>query len=152
VILGMFGVAGHAYWGAPRGTTGHIARAALEQDLSCVTAACMVVRREAFEGLQGLNETLGVRFNDVDFCVRLRKAGWRIIWTPFVEHYHHESATLGNDQKDRPEEFRAEVELMRKWWAEELDNDPFHNPNLSLRNNHIGFAYPRRLPKLPQLA
>ena len=90
VILGINGVAGHPFARIPAGSAGYFGRAALEQDLSCVTAACLVVRREAFDALGGFNEKLAIAYNDVDLCIRLRKAGWRIIWTPTVELYHHE--------------------------------------------------------------
>ena len=76
-----------------RGSAGYFSRARLEQDLSCVTAACLAVRREIFEDLNGFDERLAIAFNDVDFCIRLREKGWRIIWTPEVEHYHLELQT-----------------------------------------------------------
>ena len=107
VILGLSGVAGHAFIKYPKGTRGYFGRAALEQDLSCVTAACMVVRRDAFDAIGGFNETLAIAFNDVDLCMRLRQRGWRIVWTPQVELYHHESASTGrHDAPERAEQFR----------------------------------------------
>ena len=99
VILGIGGVAGHAFKGMARGSAGYFSRARLEQDLSCVTAACLAVRREVFEDLHGFDERMAIAFNDVDFCIRLREKGWRIIWTPEVEHYHLEFAD------DRPSRF-----------------------------------------------
>ena len=101
VILGMGGVAGHAFRGMARGSAGYFGRARLEQDLSCVTAACVAVRREVFEELNGFDERLAIAFNDVDFCIRLREKGWRIIWTPEVEHYHLESQTIGHHDSER---------------------------------------------------
>lgn len=150
VTLGMGGVAGHTYVGLPRGSIGYFGRAALEQDLSCVTAACIVLRREAFEQVNGFNEELPVAFNDVDLCLRLRNAGWRIIWTPQVEHYHHESASIGvHNSPGRQEQFAREIQQMRKLWGPALDTDPFHNPNLSLTNSSISIAFPPRISKLP---
>ena len=95
LILGLGGVADHACRGLPRGSYGYLDRGRLEQDVSCVTAACMVMRSAVFRELGGFDETLVVAFNDVDLCIRVRAAGWRMIWTPAVELYHHESASVG---------------------------------------------------------
>jgi len=152
VILGMGGVAGHAFLNIPRGKQGYHGRAILEQDLSCVTAACMVMRREAFEDAGGFDEDLAIAFNDVDLCIRLRQKGWRIIWTPTVEMYHHESASVGqHSAPQRHAQFAREVQLMRERWGEVLDADPFFNPNLSLASFQYKVAFPPRLPKLPRL-
>lgn len=153
VILGIRGVAGHAFIGLPRGADGYHGRAGLEQDLSCVTAACMLMRRDAFKALGGFNENLSVAFNDVDLCIRLRNAGWRIVWTPQVELIHHESATLGrHDSPERQAQFVREVTLMRDTWEPELARDPFYNPNLSLESNRFTLAFPPRISKLPARA
>lgn len=150
VILGIGGVAGHAFIGQPKGSGGYFGRAALEQDLSCVTAACMVMRRSVFDELDGYDANFAIAFNDVDLCIRMRQAGWRIIWTPQVEMYHHESASLGrHDAPERKTTFEREVTLMRMKWAEALDNDPFYNPNLSLSSNDFALAFPPRISKLP---
>lgn len=150
VMLGVGGVAGHSFIRMPRGSDGYFGRAGLEQDLSCVTAACMLMRRDAFQAINGFNEDLSVAFNDVDLCVRLRNGGWRIIWTPQVELIHHESATLGrHDSPERQTQFRREVELMRDLWGAGLDSDPFYNPNLSLATNQFTLAFPPRIARLP---
>jgi GT2 family glycosyltransferase len=149
VTLGMGGIAGHTFINQQRGSDGYFGRAGLEQDLSCVTAACMAIRREAFEQVGGFNEALAIAYNDVDLCMRLRNAGWRILWTPQVEHYHHESASVGRaDSPERRQEFAREVALMRELWGPMLDADPFYNPNLSLRNNQMTLAFPPRLAKI----
>jgi O-antigen biosynthesis protein len=148
VILGMGGVAGHAFKGAARGSDGYCGRAGLEQDLCCVTAACVAIRREVFEDLNGFDERLAIAFNDVDFCIRLREKGWRIIWTPEVEHYHLESQTIGRHNSDeRGPLFEKEVRMMRDQWRAVLDSDPFYNPNLSLRNDKMALAFPPRAAK-----
>ncbi len=150
VVLGIGAVAGHVFCGLPRGSDGYFGRAGLEQDLSCVTGACLVTRRSVFEALEGFNEDLSIAFNDVDLCIRLRNAGWRIIWTPQVELIHHESATLGRyDSAERKTQFRREVKLMRDLWGAQLDNDPFYNPNLSLETDRFALAFPPRIAKLP---
>jgi GT2 family glycosyltransferase len=150
VILGIGGVAGHGFIRLPRGSDGYFGRAGLEQDLSCVTAACMLMRRDAFKALEGFNEDLSVAFNDVDLCIRLRRAGWRIVWTPQVELVHHESATLGrSDSPERQAQFRREMKLMRDMWGAELDSDPFYNPNLSLKTTRFTLAFPPRIARLP---
>lgn len=138
VILGAGRVADHSHRFLPRGGGGYFGRAALEQDLSCVTAGCLVVRREVFEQVGGFDETLAVAFNDVDFCIRIREAGWRIVWTPAVEMYHYESASLGrHDSDDRRETFLRETDLMLTRWGKLLEADPFYNPNLSLEDGHF---------------
>ncbi len=152
VTLGINGVAGANYSGAPRGAPGYFSRAALEQDVSCVTAALMVLRREAFEAISGFDENLAVAFNDVDLCIRIREAGWRIIWTPQVEMYHHESATIGQpDSVERRLQFNDEIALMQKKWRDVLPNDPFHNPNLSLFSHHFALADQPRIDFLPSI-
>ncbi len=150
IILGLWGVAGHCFINMPHGSAGYFGRAALEQDLSGVTAACMVMRRDLFDELKGFNEDLAIAFNDVDLCIRIRNAGWRIIWTPSVEIFHHQSATLGDPQAPaRRARFEQETRLMRDLWGETLDRDPFYNPNLSLTSSDFALAIPPRVSKLP---
>ncbi|MFO7309151.1 MAG: glycosyltransferase [Pseudomonadota bacterium] len=132
VILGVGGVADHAHRHLRRGSPGYFGRAALDQDLSCVTAAAMVMPRPLFEALGGFDEALPCAFNDVDLCLRIRRAGRRILWTPQAELYHHESLTFGpHDSAARRAQFRRDVAEMRRRWGAELDADPFYNPNLS---------------------
>jgi GT2 family glycosyltransferase len=150
VILGIGGVAGHQFHNMPRGNAGYYGRALLEQDLSCVTAACMVMRREVFDSIGGFNEKFAIAFNDVDLCVRVRRLGWRILWTPAVEMYHHESASLGkHNAPQRQALFAEEVKLMRATWGDMLDADPHFNPNLSLATPYYTLAFPPRITKLP---
>jgi glycosyltransferase involved in cell wall biosynthesis len=150
VILGFGGVAGHQFLLYPRGAAGYFARGILEQDLSCVTAACMGIRRELFDQLGGFNEKFGVAFNDVDLCIRIKQAGWRIIWTPTVEHYHNESASLGpHNSPERAQQFEEEINLMRSLWGNVLDYDPAYNPNLSLTAPFYRLSFPPRIAKTP---
>jgi GT2 family glycosyltransferase len=144
VILGLGGVAGHACDQQPRGGCGYFGRACLEQDVSCVTAACMVIRSDVFKALHGFDEAMPIAYNDVDLCIRLRQRGWRIIWTPIAELYHHESASLGrHDSGERAEQFLRDVALMRQRWGSILDADPFYNRNLSLDRSYK-LAFPPR--------
>lgn len=135
VTLGLGGVAGHPYSRFPRKTAGPDGRARLVQGMSAVTAACLLVKRTAFDEVGGLDECLTVAFNDVDFCIRLLKAGYRNLWTPLAEMYHHESASRGSE--DTPEKFarfKSEVERMMARWPELLHEDPAYSPNLSYRH------------------
>src|SRR6266511_1964694 len=132
-ILGAGGIAAHTGRGRPRGTRGYHDRALVDQDVSCVTGACMLVRRDVFVQVGGFDEALAIAFNDVDFCLRLRKAGWRIVWTPGAELYHRESASIGrHDADEREHEWALESSLMHRRWGEALNSDPHYNPNLSL--------------------
>jgi GT2 family glycosyltransferase len=144
VILGLGGVAGHACLHERKGSLGYFGRACLEQDVSCVTAACMVIRPQIFGALGGFDESLPVAYNDVDLCIKLRRAGWRIIWTPLVELIHHESASFGrHDSETRRREHLRDVEELRRRWGAILDGDPFYNRNLSLERQYE-LAFPPR--------
>ena len=134
VILGIGGVAGHAHKYFHRNETGYFSRLMLPQNLSAVTAACLLVRREVFLEVGGLNEEhLAVAYNDVDFCLKVRDAGYRNLWTPYAELYHHESVSRGRDHSGE-KQARAEREdaYMMKTWGDALTTDPFYNPNLTL--------------------
>jgi GT2 family glycosyltransferase len=133
VVLGPGGVAALAYRGTQSGRFGYHDRALIDQDVSCVTAACMLVRREVFSNIGGFDPALAIAYNDVDFCLRLREAGWRIVWTPSAELYHKESASLGrHDTGDTHDQWMFEWNLIRSRWDAELFSDPHYNPNLSL--------------------
>jgi glycosyltransferase involved in cell wall biosynthesis len=148
VILGAGGIAGHAHAGLRRDDPGYFARAHLAQNVSAVTAACALVRREVYLQLGGFDENLAVTFNDVDFCLRLRQAGYRIVWTPHAELIHHESASRGfDDSTPKQNRFLSEVDYMNSKWGDVLQRDPFYNPNLSLGENLFTLAFPPRTIK-----
>src|SRR5690606_18000444 len=134
VILGDGGVAAHAHLYMPREQHGYFARASVAQEFSAVTAACLLVRKRVYEQVGGLDEkNLAVAFNDIDFCIRLIKAGYRNVWTPYAELYHHESATRGQDiDPEKRARFGREVNYMMQTWRDELANDPCYNPNLNI--------------------
>lgn len=132
-VVGVGGTANHLHKFIPRDDPGYCNRAIVAQELSAVTAACMVTWRDLYFRLGGLNERwLPVAFNDVDYCLRVRKGGYKVVWTPHAELYHHELVSRGKDQGWR-KEFRAwrEVRYMRWKWREEMKGDPFYNPNFS---------------------
>ena len=133
VVLGFGGVAGHAYCGKPQDHAGQMGRAMLVQNMSAVTAACLVVRKAAYLEVGGMNEDLRVAFNDIDFCMRLLKAGYRNVWTPHAELIHHESASRGlEDTMEKQRRFASESQLMKSIWGDQLNRDPAYNANLSL--------------------
>ena len=144
VILGLGGVASHAFKGLDRTAGGDHARAALAQAMSAVTAACLVIRKSVFVDAGGFDETLAIAYNDVDLCLRLGARGVRNVWTPFAELYHHESVSRGDDgQIERPG-FQEESRLMYERWGERLQADPYFNPNLSLQRTDFALSYPPR--------
>ena len=133
VILGLGGVAGHSHKYFDRDAPGYFARLHLAHNLSAVTAACLLLRRAVFEEVGGLDEqNLPIAFNDVDLCLKVREAGYRNLWTPYAELYHHESVSRGvDDTGAKRARANAEVEYMRRTWGPELDRDPAYNPNLT---------------------
>jgi hypothetical protein len=142
------GIAGHAHKHLPASAAGHGGRAQLLQSFSAVTAACLVVRKALYEQVGGLDEEhLGVAYNDVDFCLRLREAGFRNLWTPYAELLHHESATRGLEVADESRDRLArEAEWMLSRWGDLIANDPAYNPNLTLNFEDFGLAWPPRVP------
>ena len=148
VILGAGGIAGHAHVDLRREEPGYFARAHLAQDICAVTAACALVKREVYLQVGGFDENLAVTFNDIDFCLRLRDAGYRVLWTPYAELIHHESASRGFDNSaPKQVRFLAEVDYMQSKWGHILQRDPFYNPNLSLDENLFTLAFPPRTTK-----
>lgn len=142
VILGLGGIAGHAHLGIHRNDPGYFGRASLVQNFMAVTAACLVIRKEIYEQVGGLNEKdFAVAFNDIDFCIRVHQAGYHNLWTPFAELYHHESATRGSDlAPEKIERFKQEIKSMETLYGDILFNDPAYNPNLSLDLSCGSFA------------
>jgi len=126
VVLGIRGVAGHHLTGYPANSPAHAGLSGPIRNFSAVTAACMMMRREVFELVGGFDERLTVAFNDVDLCLRVREKGFRIVWTPYAELYHHESATRGYSMD------AAEIQFMKTRWGKILLHDPYYNPNLTL--------------------
>jgi O-antigen biosynthesis protein len=150
VIIGIGGGAGHAHKRLTRDEPGMMGRAQRLQALSAVTAACLVVRRSTYLAVGGLDEdAFVVAFNDIDFCLKLRAAGLRNLWTPFAELYHHESVSRGNDRHpSKKQRFERERAALQARWGTVLASDPAYNPNLTLNNENFGLADPPRVSLL----
>jgi GT2 family glycosyltransferase len=149
VIIGLAGLAEHANRFLPADHAGYAHRAVLDQDLSCVTGACLLVRRTAYSEVGGMDQTFEIAYNDVDFCLRLRTAGWRIIFSANAVLRHYESASLGHHfAGDRAGLEQVETSRIRARLHAACAADPFHNPNLSLQRGHEwGLAFPPRISK-----
>jgi len=147
LMLSPVHIAMNAHQGMPRTDPGYFGRAALQQSLSAVTAACLVVRKELYLMIGGLNERdLPVAYSDVDFCLRLSERGFRTVWTPYAELYHEESATRGRDDTAQNiSRFQKERDYMRQRWYDWLDNDPAYSPNLTIERSDFSLAFPPRI-------
>jgi glycosyltransferase involved in cell wall biosynthesis len=147
VIVGIGGVAAHIYKNLPCDAMGYFGRAQLLQGITCVTAACLLVKRSIYQEVGGLDEeNLKVAFNDVDFCLKIHEAGYENIWTPYALLYHHESASRGyEDTPEKMQRFNGEVNFMKERWGKRLMEDPFYSPNLTLDHPHLSLAFPPRV-------
>lgn len=134
VVIGLGGGAGHSHKGFPRGSSGYVHRLTIAQNYSACTAACLMVSRDAWNAVQGLDEKFAVAFNDVDFCLRLREAGYLIVFTPYAELYHYESKSRGYEETvEKRARFGREKQLLQSRWRNlMLEGDPYYNPNLTL--------------------
>lgn len=133
-VIGIGGIAGHMFVDMPANRTGYLHKASLLQDMSAVTAACMMMKRSAFEEAEGFTEKLSVAFNDVDLCLKVRRSGKLIVYDPYVQLYHMESKSRGaEDSTEKVRRFQEEIEYMRCQWIDILKKgDPYYNKNLSL--------------------
>jgi GT2 family glycosyltransferase len=135
VIIGLGGIAGHSHKFSPRDNSGYFCRLYSLHNVSAVTAACLMIKKEKYLEVNGFNEEdLKIAFNDVDFCLRLREKGYLNVFTPFSEIYHHESSSRGRDDSGgSSERFLKETAYMKKRHNKILtEGDPFYNPNLAL--------------------
>jgi GT2 family glycosyltransferase len=127
---------------------GYCNRAVIAHEMSAVTGACLVTWKHLYEKLGGLNEGLAVGFNDVDYCLRIQEAGYRVIFTPHAELFHHESATRGRD--DHILNWRRnsrEVKYIRSRWSDRIRHDPYYNINLSYRRPDFSLSEAPRIKK-----
>ena len=136
VVVGFGGIAGNCFVHQPRSANGYFSRIISAQDYSAVTAACLMVKKHIFDQVGGLTEELVVAFNDVDFCLKVRQAGYLVVYNPYAELYHYESKSRGlEDTPEKVARFNREIEIFAKRWPDILrDGDPFYNPNLTLEN------------------
>ena len=134
VILGIGGVAGHSHKYFRRGDYGYMSRLTIAQNLSAVTAACLMMRKEIFDEIGGYDESLAVAFNDVDLCMKIREKNYLIVFTPYAEAYHHESKSRGSENTpEKVARFNGEVDRFHEKWHDVLEaGDPYYNPNLTL--------------------
>lgn len=147
VILGIGGIAGHAHRHYHRGSPGYVGRLQLVQGYSAVTGACLLTKKRLFEEVGGLDEEhLKIAYNDVDYCLKLRQRGYRVIYTPYAELRHIESASRGSEElpgnRDR---FQYERGVMQERWGHRLVADPAYNPNLSMDREDFSLAFPPRV-------
>ena len=145
IIVGLGGIAGHAHRHSPRSGAGYYSRAQVLQNYSAVTGACLVLRHNVYQEVGGLNEAdLPIAFNDVDLCLRIQQKGYRILWTPYAELYHLESASRGADtDPDKLPRFVKEQEFMMSKWKDRMVYDPYYSPNLTLNKEDFSFDKPR---------
>jgi GT2 family glycosyltransferase len=149
VVLGLGGAAGHLHRTLPKESAGNCGDLRLARDVSCVTAACLVMRKSVFDETGGFDEDgLKVAYNDVDLCLKIRAAGYRIVWTPHAELTHFECATRGATVSAHAihRELR-EIATMKKRWGKAFGDDPFYNPNLTIDTVFCGLATPPRVKK-----
>ncbi|MBQ9886472.1 MAG: glycosyltransferase family 2 protein [Lachnospiraceae bacterium] len=139
VVIGFGGIAGHAFVGLHKDEKCYFLRSMCAQDLSAVTAACMLVKKSVFDEVGGLNEELAVAFNDIDFCLKVREAGKLVIYNPYAQLYHYESKSRGlEDSPEKIARFNKEVGTFKERWQDILKaGDPFYNPNLTLRDTNF---------------
>ena len=137
------GIPRHVHKGLARGCKGYFGRAVLTQNLVAVTAACMVLRKKIYIDAGRLDEAFAVAFNDIDLCLRIRSLGYRNLWTPYAELYHHESASRGlEDTAGKISRYFQELALLRERWGDEMFVDPYYNPNLDSRSKDFSLAWP----------
>ncbi len=134
IVVGLGGIAGNRFKSIPKDGHGYFARESMVENLSAVTGACLMTKTKVYEEVDWMNEELAVAFNDVDFCLKIREKGYLVVYNPFVEFWHYESKSRG--QEDSPEKikrFQGEISTFEKRWVDFLEKgDPYYNLNLSL--------------------
>jgi GT2 family glycosyltransferase len=133
LVLGLKGIAGYPLRKSPRDTHTNNNFAASVRNCSAVSGVCMMVRKSVFEQVGGFDENLSSAHNDVDFCLKVRESGYRIVWTPWAELYHEDDKHSGRRANSR------ELAYLKKRWGKTLMKDPYYNPNLTLRHEDLGY-------------
>lgn len=146
IVVGMGGVAGNLFVGMKAERSGYLHKASIQLNYSAVTAACMMVSAELYKQVGGFTEELAVAFNDVDFCLKVRKAGYLIVYNPEVRAIHYESKSRGaEDTLEKQKRFEEEIAYMQEHWADILkEGDPYYNRNLSLKKSNYALKQGRK--------
>ena len=146
ITVGVGGVAGHQYLHRSGGDIGYFGHLKLVRSVTAVTGACLMLRRQAYLEVGGLDEvSLPIAFNDIDLCLKLVARGYRNVWTPYAELYHEESVSRGSDRVgENAARYARDVATMRRRWGDLLDHDPYWNHNLSLSRVVPSLAFPPR--------
>lgn len=132
VIVGLGGVAGHRFPGFPSDHPGYFRNVQYQNNVSAVTAACLMCRRHVFDQVGGFEEQLAVAFNDIDLCLKILDSGYNNIYVPTAKLYHHESITRGyEDTPEKIKRFKKEISFFREKWKKYTDNDPYYSPHLT---------------------
>ncbi|MEM3827999.1 MAG: glycosyltransferase family 2 protein [Conexivisphaerales archaeon] len=142
VVIGLGGICGHIHKNLPSTEPGYFNRVSIVSNLSAVTAACMLVKKDLFELVQGLDDqNLPVAFNDIDLCLKIRELNKLIVYTPFAQLYHYESKSRGyEDTQEKVERFQKEISYFSKKWRRYLcDGDPYYNVNLDLNKDDSSY-------------
>jgi GT2 family glycosyltransferase len=144
VILGIGGVAGHAHRNFKASEFGYMSKLHIAQNVSAITAACLLVRKATFDQVDGFDEGYRIAFNDIDFCMQLREAGYLNVFTPYAKLYHYESKSRGyEDSPEKQRRFLSEIQRFQSRWHTELEaGDPYYNPNLTLIREDFSPATP----------
>lgn len=139
VVVGFGGIAGHTFIGLHKAENSYFHRAMCAQDYSAVTAACMMSKKSVFEEAGGFSEELAVAFNDIDYCMKVRKLGKLVVYAPYAVLHHYESKSRGlEDTPEKVARFNREIAIFAKKWPEILEKgDPYYNPNLTLRKSNF---------------
>ncbi|MHB1167306.1 MAG: glycosyltransferase family 2 protein, partial [Carboxydocellales bacterium] len=143
VVMGIGGVAGHSHKYFNKDEQGYFDRLILVSNYAAVTGACLMVKKELYEKIGGLDENMQVAFNDVDFCLKLLKKDLYNVVLPTALLYHHESKSRGyEDTPDKKKRFQGEVHRMQECWGDIIANDPFYNPNLTREREDFSLRSP----------
>ena len=141
------GYAAHSHRGLAGDSAGYFCRADVVQNLSAVTAACLMVRREVYEEVGGFDMDFAVAYNDVDFCLRVMSKGYRNLYTPHASLIHHESKTRGEDvTPERAKRFDGEKARLLDRWSDLIQSDPYYNPNLTKSREDFSIKRPHEYP------
>jgi len=149
VIIGMGGIAGHAYKGKSKIESEGILRLIVPQNYSAITGACMMMKKSIFIEIDGFDPAFQLAFGDIDLCLRIQEKGYRNVWIPYAELYHFESKTRGYENTpEKIERFTFEKMVFRKKWHDKLEEgDPYYNPNLTLNSEDCSIDPSPRFPQ-----